>query len=146
MIRVRLLLIHHSSLIISLAESGGALEVCDDEAEHSVGYVAGERFAKGLQTAGAETRGRVLYLGAVLRRDELRHVEGAAFEYARGEVALDRYLGQPALRANLFDREPLLVERVGLVNRARLRLCGRARRLRRRVARRGVRGVRSVVA
>src|SRR3712207_7510404 len=35
--------------------------------------------------------------------DKLRHVEGAAFEYAGGEVSLDSNLGQAALRANLFD-------------------------------------------
>jgi hypothetical protein len=41
------------------------LEVCDDEADHSVGDVAGECFAKGFEALGAEARGGVLYLGAV---------------------------------------------------------------------------------
>src|SRR4051812_23014680 len=114
-------IIHHSSSFIFFPEPGGALEVCDDEANHPVGYVAGEGFAKRLEARRAEARGRVLYLGAVVCGDEPRHVEGAAFEYARGEVALDRYLRQAALRADIFDREPLLVERVGLVDGVRLR-------------------------
>src|SRR5215204_6315580 len=98
----------HSSFIILLPEAGGALEVGDDEANHAVGDVARERFAQGLEALGAEAGGGALDVRAVFRRDELRHVEGAAAEDAVGEVAFDGDLGQAALRANLLDREALL--------------------------------------
>ncbi len=118
------------SFVGGWAEAGGALEVGDDEANHAVGDVAREGFAQRFQALGADLCGGALDVGAVFRGDVARNVEGAAAQDAVGEVAFDRDLGQAALRANLFDRESLSVERVSLFNGARLRRGGRCARIR----------------